>query len=296
MDGYDIAFVGHVSYDEIVPFEGQVRFATGGSAFFSAIAAAPAGKRIALITKMHEADRHLLDPVKKAGIDIFRIPAPQTTAMRVVHPTPNVDEREMIQPRSAGFIAVDEMPAIETHWMHFAGLTDQDFAFDLLEHARERGCGVSVDMQSFVRQVDPVTRRISFKDAPRKMDILSLVERLKVDMVEAQLLTGTDDPEEAGARFEEWGCAETVITRSEGVLVRHRGKSYFEGFSNRNTTGRTGRGDTVFGAYLSRRLDHDVAESLKFAAALTSIKMERPGPFMGTLEEVTARIKGVGPS
>jgi sugar/nucleoside kinase (ribokinase family) len=38
-------------------------------------------------------------------------------------------------------------------------------------------------------------------------------------------------------------------------------------------------------------LDHDVAESLKFAAALVSIKMETPGPFSGTLEEVYTRIK-----
>jgi len=290
MDAYDIAFVGHVSYDEIVPFEGQTTFATGGSAFFSAMAAAPAGKRIALITKMHETDQHLLDPVKAAGIVIYRIPAPVTTVMRVVHPTQNVDEREMLEPRTAGFITIDEMPDIKAEQMHFAGLTDQDFRFELMQYARERGCRVSVDMQSFVRQVDPVTRRISFRDVPRKTDILKLAEWVKADMVEAELLTGTADPEEAAGRFEDWGCGETMITRSDGVLVRHQGRNYFERFSNRNSSGRTGRGDTVFGAYLSRRLDHDVPESLKYAAALASIKMERPGPFTGTLQEVMKRV------
>jgi hypothetical protein len=39
------------------------------------------------------------------------------------------------------------------------------------------------------------------------------------------------------------------------------------------------------------RLEHNVAESLKFAAALVSIKMETYGPFKGTLEDVFARIK-----
>jgi len=34
-----------------------------------------------------------------------------------------------------------------------------------------------------------------------------------------------------------------------------------------------------------------VAESLKFAAALVSIKMETPGPFQGTLADVLARMK-----
>lgn len=82
-----------------------------------------------------------------------------------------------------------------------------------------------------------------------------------------------------------------MITHSEGVLARVNGKTYYERFSNSNVSGRTGRGDTTFAAYLSRRLDHDVAESLKFAAALVSIKMETPGPFAGTMEEVNKRME-----
>jgi sugar/nucleoside kinase (ribokinase family) len=54
--------------------------------------------------------------------------------------------------------------------------------------------------------------------------------------------------------------------------------------------GRTGRGDTTFGSYLARRLECGVVESLKFAAALASIKMERPGPFSGSLEQVLERM------
>jgi sugar/nucleoside kinase (ribokinase family) len=40
-----------------------------------------------------------------------------------------------------------------------------------------------------------------------------------------------------------------------------------------------------------RRLDHEPAEALKFAAALVSIKMETPGPFQGTLQDVLERMK-----
>jgi sugar/nucleoside kinase (ribokinase family) len=45
------------------------------------------------------------------------------------------------------------------------------------------------------------------------------------------------------------------------------------------------------GAYLARRMDHGVQESLAFAVALASIKMETPGPFRGSLEEVLARMR-----
>jgi sugar/nucleoside kinase (ribokinase family) len=107
----------------------------------------------------------------------------------------------------------------------------------------------------------------------------------------AKVLTGNDDLEQAAETFEAWGCPETLITKAEGVLARVNGKTYYEKFSNQSVVGRTGRGDTTFAAYLARRLDHDVVESLKFAAALVSIKMETPGPFGGTLAEVLARMR-----
>jgi hypothetical protein len=37
-------------------------------------------------------------------------------------------------------------------------------------------------------------------------------------------------------------------------------------------------------------MDHGVGAALKFAVALTSIKMETPGPFAGTLKEVPERV------
>jgi len=114
---------------------------------------------------------------------------------------------------------------------------------------------------------------------------------VKLDVVEAKILTGTDNISEAAAICEGWGSHETLITRSDGVLVRSMGKNYFEGFSNRSSAGRTGRGDTTFGAYLARRLDHSIEESIRFAASLASIKMETTKPFRGSLKEVLERMQ-----
>ena len=59
----------------------------------------------------------------------------------------------------------------------------------------------------------------------------------------------------------------------------------------RNLSGRTGRGDTTFAGYLTERLHKSVPEALLFATALVSLKMETPGPFSGTREDVDAYIK-----
>jgi sugar/nucleoside kinase (ribokinase family) len=90
---------------------------------------------------------------------------------------------------------------------------------------------------------------------------------------------------------EEWGCPEAIITRSDGVLAHVGGTDYFAPFFNRSVAGRTGRGDTTIAAYLTQRMDHSVEYALEFAAAMASIKMETPGPYMGTMEEVLVRMR-----
>jgi sugar/nucleoside kinase (ribokinase family) len=161
----------------------------------------------------------------------------------------------------------------------------------LIQGLKARGYRLSADMQSFVRHVTPETREIAYSDVANKKEIAAIMDKLKLDIVEAKILTGTDDLEKAGRIVESWGCPEVLITHAQGVLARVNGETLYEKFSNSNSSGRTGRGDTTFSAYLSWRLDHGPKESLKFAAALVSIKMETPGPFHGTLEDVLVRLK-----
>jgi sugar/nucleoside kinase (ribokinase family) len=293
MNSYDIVFIGHVTIDEIVAEEGSARGLPGGAPLFGALAAAVSKKKIAVITRVAVDDGYILEPLKTAGIDVYRQPTQETTHMRVVHPTANVDERLMYQTKNAGFFVIEEMPPIEPCLIHLGALTDKEFTLGFMGELKERGFRISVDMQGFVRQVDEVTRTIQFNDVPEKREIMGLADFVKLDVVEAKILTGSDNLAEAAAICDSWGNFETVITRSDGVLARSDGKNYFEKFSNKSSSGRTGSGDTTFGAYLARRLDRPVDESLKFAASLASIKMETPGPFRGTLEDVIKRM-GMG--
>jgi sugar/nucleoside kinase (ribokinase family) len=290
MNRYDLVFMGHVTIDEIDAAEGSARGVTGGAPFFGAFAACRSKKKIAVVTRMAEEDASILEPLKDAGIDVYLRPVALTTHMRVVHPTGNLDERLMFQTQNAGFFVSADVPPIESSWIHLGALTDREFSLGFMQHLKQRGFRLSVDMQNFVRQVDTETGVIQFKDAPRKRQIVGLADVVKLDVVEAEVLTGTRNMEEAAKIVEEWGALETILTSSDGVLARHKRKTYFERFSNRSSPGRTGRGDTTMGAYLARRIDHSVQESLAFAVALASIKMETPGPFRGSLEDVLARM------
>ncbi len=291
MKNYDITFIGHMCYDEVIPFGGTPIIAPGSAVLCGAMVAARIGKKVAAVVKMSRDEEHINQPMKEQGVDVFVIPAGVTTYSRVVHESENVDERKITLVRSAGLISIDDVPFLESRCVHLAGISDSEFDMNLMVGLKNRGYSLSTDMQSFVRQITPVTREINFGDVKNKKEIVSLMDKVKLDIVEAKVLTGTENLEDAARIVEQWGCPEVMITHSQGVLARVKGVSYYEKFSNNSVVGRTGRGDTTFAAYLSRRLEHDAAESLKFAAALVSIKMEKYGPFSGTLEDVMARIR-----
>lgn len=289
---YDITFIGHMCYDEIKHFGQEAKVAPGSAVLCGAMVAARVGKKVAVVAKMSPKDEEILQPMKDLGIDCYLIPSAETTYNRVVHESENMDERTMTLLKSAGIIALEEVPPLDSTNVHLAGISDTEFDMALMKGLKARNYqSLSVDMQSFVRHVDPVTKNHNYSDVADKKEIAAMMNKLKLDVLEAKLLTGTDDLEKAAIMVESWGCPELMITQSEGVLARVNGKTYYEKFSNSNVSGRTGRGDTTFAAYMSHRLDHDVAESLKFAAALVSIKMETPGPFNNTLEEVYKRLK-----
>jgi sugar/nucleoside kinase (ribokinase family) len=289
---YDITFIGHMCFDEIIPFGGQPRVAPGSAVLCGAMVAARIGKKVAAVVKMAKKDKAILQPMKDIGIDTYLIPSDETTYNKVLHESENVDERKMTLIKSAGLISIDDVPALDSTCVHLAGISDTEFDMALMKGLKSRAYNsLSVDMQSFVRHINPVSHDHEFSDVADKKEIAAMMDKLKLDIVEARLLTGTEDLEKAAVIVESWGCPEVMITHSEGVLARVKGVTYYEKFSNSNVSGRTGRGDTTFSAYLSWRLNHGIKESLKFAAALVSIKMETPGPFKGTLDDVLIRLK-----
>ena len=56
----------------------------------------------------------------------------------------------------------------------------------------------------------------------------------------------------------------------------------------RSLAGRTGRGDTCFATYVGKRLSASPEEACQWAAAITTLKQEQPGPWHGKIEDVKA--------
>lgn len=162
-------------------------------------------------------------------------------------------------------------------------ITDEvDPAF--LEVVAARG-PLALDAQGCLRQ--RIGNELVTAGWPWADQALPLVHYLKVDDREALALTGEEDHRRATEKLAANGPKEIVLTRQEGVLVLAEERFYEALFRPRSLAGRTGRGDTCFSAYLGWRLLGDTPEeAARFAAALTTLKLEQPGPFRGSLDEV----------
>jgi len=252
------------------------------------MAASCLGKRIAVVTRASESEEYHLEPVKAAGVNLFVQPG-KTTEGRVVFPTANVDQRQIFRVKPGEPFTIGDIPPFEPCLIHIGCFYARGFQPDLMRALKARGHRLSVDMQSFVLQ-DDETGAVHLKDVPEKKEIVNMTDFVKLDAVEGKVLTGADFPQDQAEILESWGSSETIITSSEGAMARSKGKNTFVKFTNRSTQGRMGRGDTFTGAYLACRLDHSVEGSLRFAAALTSIKLESVGLFRGSLDDVIARM------
>lgn len=288
MNHYDVVFIGHMGRGTIVPFEGVPFIEEASPVLNAALAASCLTKKIAMMTRIAEGEEYLLEPLRTAGVDLFVQPG-KIVHYRVVFPTANVDQRQHFRTNIGEPFTVDEMPPLEPCLVHLCCIGCPDSQIELMRTLKERGFRLSVDMQNFMLKDDP-TGAVHLRDVPEKREIVSMTDFLKLDCVEGKMMTGAEAAQDQADILEEWGSPEMIITSSKGILARSKGKTAFATFSNRSTEGRMGRGDTVVGSYLARRLDHSLEDSLRFAAALTSIKLESEGPFKGSLEEVFARM------
>ena len=125
--------------------------------------------------------------------------------------------------------------------------------------------------------------------------LLPFVDVLKTDAAEAEYLTGLSDRYEAAKVLCDMGAREVMVTHNSEVIVcghfGARDLSFVKApLVPRNLSGRTGRGDTTFAGYLAMRSTHTAQEAVLFAAALVSKKMETPGPYHGSKDDILSYI------
>ena len=283
---YDITMIGPVAHD-ITQFEGTEERSLGGAVFFSSAAAARSGAQVLVVTKCSEQDRIQDSQMEQPGVSVQIIDSRCTTSAVNAYHSADREKRTITLVSRSDAFAVHEIPSVETRIIHIAGLFAGDCPDTLIE-AADQVADVALDVQGVLRAA--TASGIVFRDWALKERYLPHIRYLKADAAEAEIMSGTSNREHAGRMFCEMGADEVMITRSDEVMLVHAGKTHRAPLRPNNLSGRTGRGDTCFAAYLARRQSHSIQESLDYAAALVSMKMESPGAFHGTMGDVERRM------
>ena len=268
--------IGPVSLNHNIDYQGNERKEVGGAVVASGFAAAKSGNRTAVFTKLNPADADVEERFAGSGADVYWKPSQATCSIRNQYFTADKEKRACTSMGVCDPFRFDELPDIETKIYHFAGLVYGDFDGALFAEAARHG-KVAVDVQCLLRHVE-ADRTMAFHDWAEKKQYLPVIDYLKTDAAEAEILTGLTDRAEAAKLLHSWGAKEVLITHNTEVLAYDGVTTYTCPIKARNLSGRTGRGDTTFAGYISERQRAGVEEALRYCTALVSLKMETPGP------------------
>lgn len=294
MKHYDTLTIGHISLDYNIDYLDNQIIEVGGAVIYSSASAYAGGYKVAVVTKLNEKDKDRLNTFVIDKEDIFFIPSSESTSIRNKYHTADKERRTCTCIGQGDPFTIDDIKDFDSTIYHFAGLIYGDFDGEIIKYASKKG-KVAVDVQALLRHANRATGEMYFEDWKDKKEILPYIDYLKTDAAEAEILTGLTDRVEAAKLLHSWGAKEVVITHNTEVIA-YDGKTLCAcPIRARNLSGRSGRGDTTFAAYITERQNESMEKALLWATATVSTKMEAPGPYKGKREDVIKYIHEIYP-
>lgn len=285
---YDVIYAGNYTKDTIITPDGT-QVVDGGGMNYAANVGKRLGIRAAVVTRLSKEDEHVVREIQSAGIDCYPFFSESSTLMTLEYKTRDVDKRNLYVKSTAGTIQPVYLHDFESKAIAVSpslrGEVEPEF-FETLR--KETDSLLAVDVQGFVRVLRDET--LVYEAWPEMPYVLSNLDILKSDAVEAAFLTGETDIEKAARVFAGFGVKEIVLTQTDGVLIYAEEKCHHFQFHATSMAGRSGRGDTCMGSYVAKRISLPPREAGKWAAAATSLKIERVGVFNRPISEVDAFI------
>lgn len=238
-----------------------------------------------LITALAPSEYKAVEDLRAKGIQVEVLPSRKTVYFENIYGENQDDRKQRVLAKADPF-TVEELKDEEAKFFHLGSLLSDDFSLDVVKLLSGKG-KLAVDAQGYLREVRG--EQVYPTDWKDKRDALKYIDILKVNEHEAEVLTGFKDFKQAALQLAEWGVKEVLLTLgSLGSIIYAEGTFYkIPAYPAKNVVDATGCGDTYSMGYLyMRNKGASYEEAGCFAAALSTIKLEKSGPFSGTEEQV----------
>lgn len=238
-----------------------------------------------LITALAPSEYKAVEDLRAKGIQVEVLPSRKTVYFENIYGENQDDRKQRVLAKADPF-TVEELKDEEAKFFHLGSLLSDDFSLDVVKLLSGKG-KLAVDAQGYLREVRG--EQVYPTDWKDKREALKYIDILKVNEHEAEVLTGFKDFKQAALQLAEWGVKEILLTLgSLGSIIYAEGTFYkIPAYPAKNVVDATGCGDTYSMGYLyMRNKGASYEEAGCFAAALSTIKLEKSGPFSGTEEQV----------
>ncbi len=282
---YSSVIIGHISLDRNIDFDGKTVEALGGAVLYSSASAYALGHNVLAVTKLAFRDLGRLEAFSIPKENVIALTGESSTSIQNQYLSEDKERRNCTCLSRGTPFSSSDIPDAKSDIYHFAGLIFGDYDDEMIKRCAQKGA-VAVDVQGYLRHADIKNGSMYFKDWAQKEAMLPLITYLKTDAAEAEIMTGTRDRRRAAEILYSFGAKEILITHNTEVLAYDGKRFYSYPIKSRNLSGRTGRGDTTFAAYINERLNNDIADSLLWATATVSLKMETQGPLKATRKDI----------
>lgn len=247
-------------------------------------------KNYKLVTSLAPSEYSSVDELTGKGLNVEIIPSKKTVYFENSYGINQNNRTQRVLAKADPF-TVEKIQHIEAKIFHLGSLLSDDFSLDVIKYLSKKGI-LSVDAQGYLREVrGENVYPIAWCE---KKEALKYVHILKVNEHEAKVLTGLDDYQAAARQLAEWGVKEVLLTLgSEGSIIYAENSFYYiPAYPPKEVVDATGCGDTYMLGYLyMRNKGVSYEEAGCFAAALSTVKLEKSGPFSGTEEDAWKIIK-----
>lgn len=287
----DICCIGHITLDKIITPKQTVYMPGGTSYYFShGIYHLKDHAHYKLVTSLASSEYQSVNELRAKGINVEVIPSRYTVYFENKYGENQNNRTQRVLAKADPF-TVEKLKHLEARFFHLGSLLSDDFPLEVIKFMSAKGI-LSVDAQGYLREVRG--EKVYPVDWEEKREALKYIDILKVNEHEAAVLTGSSDYDEAVHLLHEWGVKEVLLTLgSEGSLIYAENKLYrIPAYPPKEVVDATGCGDTYMLGYLyMRNKGASYAEAGTFAAALSTIKLEKSGPFCGTEQMASDIIK-----
>lgn len=282
---HELCCIGHITLDKVVT-PGNTVYMPGGTSFYVSHAL----KRFddldyALVTAVGASERGVTDELTALGIRTTVLPSPYSVYFENIYGDNPDDRTQRVLAKAAPF-TVEPLHEADAGIFHLGALLADDFPLDTLRYLAGKGL-ISVDSQGYLREVRDT--HVYAVDWTNKHEAFRSIHFLKANEQEMEVLTGYKDASRAAKKLCEWGIKEVLLTfGSMGSLI-YDGQTFYRipAYIPRQVVDPTGCGDTYMAGYLYRRAKGaTIDEAGNFAAALSTLKIERSGPVDASTDDV----------